>query len=237
MSTDSEGIRINKFISQSGYCSRRQADRLLDEKRITIDGKIAEQGQKVMSGQVVCVDGKQLTKEEEQILIAFHKPKGIVCTTGHYKDNIIDYIGYPKRIYPIGRLDKDSTGLILLTNRGEIVNSLLKASNYHEKEYEVTVNHDLTAEFLRNMRNGVPILDTVTRKCEVKATGRRSFRIVLTQGLNRQIRRMCEALGYRVVALKRVRIMNIKLQDLAEGTYRELTEEEHRKLMQDLHID
>lgn len=230
MSENTEGVRINKFLSEAGYCSRRQADRLVEEGRVEIDGKVALMGEKILPGQRVLVDGKEIEKEEEKILIAFHKPKGIVCTTGHYKDNIIDYIGYSKRIYPIGRLDKDSTGLILLTNRGEIVNRILKASNYHEKEYLVTVNKDLTRDFLDGMAEGVPILDTVTRKCKIKACGRRSFRIILTQGLNRQIRRMCDYFDYRVVSLKRVRIMNIELGNLEVGKYRNLTDEEIREL-------
>lgn len=230
MADQTEGVRINKYLSEAGYCSRRQADQLVEAGRVEIDGKTALMGEKILPGQTVCVDGEKIEKEEEKILIAFHKPKGIVCTTGHYKDNIIEYIGYPKRIYPIGRLDKDSTGLILLTNQGEIVNRILKASNYHEKEYEVTVNKDLTRAFLDGMANGVPILDTVTRKCRIKACGRRSFRIILTQGLNRQIRRMCEYFDYRVVSLKRIRIMNIELGDLELGKYRDLTEEERRKL-------
>jgi 23S rRNA pseudouridine2604 synthase len=230
MSENTSGVRINKYLSEAGYCSRRQADQLVEEGRVEIDGEVALMGQKILPGQRVSVDGQDIEKEEEKILIAFNKPKGIVCTTGHYKDNIIEYIHYPKRIYPIGRLDKDSTGLILLTNQGEIVNRILKASNYHEKEYVVTVNKDLTREFLDGMANGVPILDTVTRKCKVKATGRRTFRIVLTQGLNRQIRRMCEYFDYRVVKLNRVRIMNIELGDLEIGKYRDLTEEEIRKL-------
>jgi 23S rRNA pseudouridine2604 synthase len=230
MADQTEGVRINKYLSEAGYCSRRQADQLVEAGRVEIDGKTALMGEKILPGQTVSVDGEKIEKEEEKILIAFHKPKGIVCTTGHYKDNIIEYIGYPKRIYPIGRLDKDSTGLILLTNQGEIVNRILKASNYHEKEYEVTVNKDLTRAFLDGMANGVPILDTVTRKCKIKACGRRSFRIILTQGLNRQIRRMCEYFDYRVVSLKRIRIMNIELGDLELGKYRDLTEEERRKL-------
>ena len=180
-------------------------------------------GQKVMPGQVVCADGRKLTKEEEKILIAFNKPRGIVCTSGKYKDNIIDYVNYPKRIYPVGRLDKDSSGLIFLTNQG-----------YHEKEYIVTVNKDLTKEFLDGMRQGVPILDTVTRKCTVKAFSKRTFSIILTQGLNRQIRRMCEYFDYRVRELKRVRIMNVRLGDLEEGKYRELTEKEMSELQRGL---
>ncbi len=231
---DNSGVRINKFLSEAGYCSRRQADKLLEEGRITIDGRLPELGAKVMPGQRVEVDGQPLTKEEEKIIIAFNKPKGIVCTSGHYKGNIIDYINYPKRIYQVGRLDKDSTGLILLTNQGDLVNRLLRASNYHEKEYVVTVNKDITREFLDGMAGGVPILDTVTRKCQVKALSRRTFSIILTQGLNRQIRRMCEYFDYRVVELKRVRIMNIELGDLEEGKYRDLTDFELKKLYKQL---
>lgn len=227
---DQDGIRINKYLSEAGYCSRRKADELLSSGQIEIDGKTAQMGQKVLPGQKVTVNGQELSKEEEQVLIAFNKPVGIVCTTGHYKDNIIDYINYPKRIYPIGRLDKDSSGLILLTNEGEIVNKLLKASNYHEKEYIVTVNRDITPEFIEGMKNGVPILDTVTRKCKVQALGKRKFSIVLTQGLNRQIRRMCEYFDYRVRDLQRVRIMNIELGDLPIGQYRPVTSEERKKL-------
>ncbi|MCR5785623.1 MAG: pseudouridine synthase [Eubacterium sp.] len=229
-----DGVRINKFLSEAGYCSRRQADKLLEEGRIEIDGQIAVMGQKVMPGQIVKADGKLLTKEEEKILLAFNKPKGIVCTSGRYKDNIIDYVNYPKRIYPVGRLDKDSSGLIFLTNQGELVNKLLRASNYHEKEYVVTVNKDITREFLDGMANGVPILDTVTRKCRVKAISKRTFSIVLTQGLNRQIRRMCEYFDYRVRELKRVRIMNVELGNLEEGKYRELSEKETALLLKGL---
>jgi 23S rRNA pseudouridine2604 synthase len=215
--------RINKYLSRAGYCSRRQADALLEEGRVTVDGHKAQMGEKVSTGQAVCVDGIPVTPVEEKVLLVFNKPKGIVCTTGHYEGNVIDYINYPVRIYPIGRLDKDSTGLLLLTNQGDLVNAILKASNYHEKEYVVTVDKDLTRDFLDHMREGVPILDTVTRKCRVWATGRRTFRIILTQGLNRQIRRMCEALGYRVRELERIRVMNITLDGLETGKYRDAT--------------
>ena len=232
-----EQVRINKYLSAAGYCSRRAADRLVEQGRVCIDGCEAFAGCLVEEGQIVTVDGKTVIPEKEEILLAFHKPKGVVCTTGHYEGNIIDYIGYPKRIYPIGRLDKSSTGLILLTNRGEMVNPILKASQYHEKEYTVTVHRRLTEAFLEGMRTGVPVLDTVTRPCTVKQTGPRTFTIVLTQGLNRQIRRMCEYYGYRVVALQRVRIMNILLGDLPEGKYRDVTGEELRVLKHTLGMD
>ena len=225
-----EDIRINKYLSMVGFCSRRQADTLLDEGRVSCGDRTLKKGDRVSSDAVILVDGREIRTEKKKVLIAFNKPRGIVTTTGRYKDNIIDYIHYPQRIYPIGRLDKDSSGLILLTNRGELVNAILKASNYHEKEYVVRVDKDITEEFLRGMRGGVPILDTVTRECEVVSTGKRQFRIILTQGLNRQIRRMCEYFGYRVRELKRVRIMNIKLSDLKEGTYRDVSDAELKEL-------
>ncbi|MCR4843165.1 MAG: pseudouridine synthase [Eubacterium sp.] len=231
---DEELIRINKYLSAAGFCSRRKADSLIEAGRVTVDGQTAEAGMKISPGAVVAVDGVPVKEEEEEILIAFNKPRGIVTTCGHYKDNIIDYINYPKRIYPIGRLDKDSTGLILLTNRGDLVNGILKSVNYHEKEYVVKVNKDIDREFIEKMSSGVPILDTVTRKCKVTAMGKRKFSIILTQGLNRQIRRMCEYLGYRVVSLERIRIMNIELGDLPEGRYRDVTPEESRVLMEAL---
>ena len=234
--SETDSVRINKYLSEAGYCSRRAADRLVEAGRVMIDGAPAVPGSRVIPGQTVTVDGQAISPEEEQILLAFHKPKGIVCTSGHYEGNIIDYIGYPKRIYPIGRLDKSSTGLILLTNRGEIVNPILKASQYHEKEYVVTVHKPLTEAFLEGMRTGVPILDTVTRPCTVTRTGRRTFTIILTQGLNRQIRRMCEYYDYRVVSLTRVRIMNILLGDLPEGRYRSVTSEEQETLMRMLRL-
>lgn len=222
-----DGIRLNKFLSEAGVCSRRQADQYVADGRVTVDGRMAELGQKVSPSQDVRVDGRRVSGRAKRVLLAFHKPKGIVCTSEkRERDNIVDYIGYPERIYPMGRLDKDSTGLILLTNDGELMNEILRARNYHEKEYEVTVNRPLTKSFLKQMREGVEILDTVTRPCEVTRTGVFTFRIVLTQGLNRQIRRMCEALGYRVRELKRVRIMNIHLDDLPVGKYRKLRREE-----------
>ena len=226
-----EGIRINKFLSEAGVCSRREADRALEAGQIRIGGRIAVLGDRVQENDTVYYKGKQVCREEERILIAFHKPRGIVCTTSKKEGiNIVDFIGYPKRIYPVGRLDKDSTGLILLTNDGDIVNKMMRAGNFHEKEYVVTVNRDITDDFVAQMSSGVPILNTVTRKCKVWKTGAREFHIVLTQGLNRQIRRMCEALGYRVKTLKRIRIMNISLGDLKEGTYRAVTGAEWREL-------
>jgi 23S rRNA pseudouridine2604 synthase len=223
-----EATRINKYLSEVGYCSRRASDKLIDEGRVRINGVIPEKGTKVLPGDVVSVDGKTINEPEEDfIYIAFNKPIGIVCTTDtiREKDNIIDYIKYPKRIFPIGRLDKPSEGLIFLTNDGDIVNKILRARNNHEKEYEVTVNKPITKAFIQKMSGGVPILDTVTRKCFVKQTGTFTFTIILTQGLNRQIRRMCEFLDYRVTKLKRVRIMNIKL-DVPVGKWRYLNPDE-----------
>ena len=207
-----ESIRLNKYLSDAGICSRRQADRWIEEKRITVNGEIAGMGMKVAPDSEVCLDGKLIKKEEKKVLLAMNKPAGIVCTAEkRERNNIVDYMKYPKRIYPVGRLDKDSTGLLLLTNDGELVNKIMRAGNYHEKEYLVSVNKPVTEEFCRKMSHGVAILDTVTRPCKVEKTGEKSFRIILTQGLNRQIRRMCETLGYRVMTLQRVRIMNIRL--------------------------
>ncbi len=220
--------RINKYLSEVGYCSRRAADKLLEAGRITINGKKPELGTKVFPSDEICVDGKRITKKEEKpVYIAFNKPIGIVCTTDTRveKDNIIDYINYPKRIFPIGRLDKPSEGLIFLTNDGDIVNKILRARNNHEKEYIVTVNKPITTEFITKMQNGVPILDTITRKCTVEKIGKFTFKIILTQGLNRQIRRMSEYLGYKVTKLKRIRIMNVKL-DIPIGKWRDLTKKE-----------
>jgi 23S rRNA pseudouridine2604 synthase len=224
----SHGIRINKYLSEVGYCSRRAADQLIERGRVKINGKIPEIGTKVLPGDHVTVDDELIGKpQEDYIYLAFNKPVGIVCTTDHIreKDNIIDYINHPKRIFPIGRLDKPSEGLIFLTNDGDIVNKILRARNNHEKEYVVRVNKPITKDFIRKMSNGIPILGTVTRKCDVKQIGSHSFSIVLTQGLNRQIRRMCEYLDYRVAKLKRVRIMNIKL-DVPVGQWRYLNEDE-----------
>ena len=186
-------VRLNKFLSDAGVCSRREADRLIDAGRVKVDGTVAVMGQKVTKTQKIEIDSKPIQRDDEKVVIAFHKPRGIVCTTSKKdKDNIVDYINYGKRIYPVGRLDKDSSGLILLTNQGELVDKILRGSNFHEKEYIVTVNKKITPEFLRAMGSGVPILDTVTRPCEIEQISARTFRIILTQGLNRQIRRMCE---------------------------------------------
>ena len=226
--------RINKYLSEVGFCSRREADKLLEQGRITIKGKKPELGTKVSDADEICVDGKNIKKtEEKHVYIAFNKPIGIVCTTDtkREKNNIVDYINHPKRIFPIGRLDKPSEGLILLTSDGDIVNKILRARNNHEKEYIVRVDRPITPKFLEKMRNGVPILDTVTKKCEVEQIDTLQFRIVLTQGLNRQIRRMCEYLGYEVKKLKRIRIMNIKL-DLPIGKWRDLTDAEMKELAQ-----
>lgn len=224
--------RLNKFLSEVGYCSRRAADKLIEEGRVTINNLPAEMGAKVTEDDTVEVDGKPIKNTKKEFTyLAFNKPVGIVCTTDTRveKDNIIDYINYHKRIFPIGRLDKPSEGLILLTDDGDIVNKILRASNNHEKEYIVTVDKPISQTFLKHMRNGVPILDTITKKCEVKKINTTTFSIILTQGLNRQIRRMCEYLGYEVEALKRVRIMNIAL-DIPVGKYRELTAKELSEL-------
>ncbi len=227
--------RINKYLSECGYCSRREADKLILENRIFINGKPAEMGAKVTQNDAILIDGKPLKPKTEAFeYLAFYKPVGIECTTNTaVKHNIIDYINYPKRIFPIGRLDKSSEGLILLTNDGDIVNQILRSQNNHEKEYIVTVNKPITDRFISRMSNGLPILDTVTKKCMVEKISQFVFRIILTQGLNRQIRRMCEYLDYEVVTLKRIRIMNIKL-DVPEGNYRllkpsELQFETHQK--------
>lgn len=221
-------VRINKYFSESGFCSRRAADKYIEEKRVTINGVLAEMGSKVGPGDEVRLNGKLVgTKENKLVYIAFNKPRGIVCTTDtrREKNNIIDYINYPERIFPIGRLDKDSQGLILLTNDGDIVNKILRARNNHEKEYLVTVKQAITPSFIQRMSNGVPILDTVTRKCQVEQIDSYRFKIILTQGLNRQIRRMCEYLGNKVSRLERLRIMNIHL-DLKLGEWRYLSEQE-----------
>ena len=226
--------RINKFLSEVGYCSRREADKLIEAGRVTINGVVPEIGTKIASGDVVHVDGQEIKNAKTSfVYLAFNKPIGIVCTTDTSveKDNIIDFINYPKRIFPIGRLDKPSEGLILLTDDGDIVNKILRASNNHEKEYIVTVDKPISQTFIERMKGGIPLteLDRVTKKCEVKKLSTYEFKIILTQGLNRQIRRMCEYLNYEVMTLKRVRIMNIKL-DMPVGTYRELTKEEFNDL-------
>jgi len=231
---EKEGIRINKFLSEAGLCSRREADRRIENGEITINGRLAVNGDKVLPEDEVLVNGKPIQKEEEMILLVLNKPAGIVCTAEkREKNNVIDFMKYPKRIYPIGRLDKDSQGLLLLTNNGDIVNKIMRAGNMHEKEYIVTVNKPVTDSFIRGLSGGVPLVDlnTTTRKCKVEKIANRKFRIILTQGLNRQIRRMCEYFGYRVEKLERVRIMNIKLGDLKSGEYREVTEKEYEKLL------
>lgn len=223
----SDAIRLNKFLSDAGVCSRREADKYIEAGKVTVDGVKAVMGTKVTKGQKVIFNGKEIKSEEKLVLIAFNKPRGIVCTTDRReKANIIDYIKYGSRIYPIGRLDKDSEGLILLTNDGDIVNKILRAGNNHEKEYIVRVNKPITQKFLTGMSEGVPILDTVTKECKVEALDKTTFKIILTQGLNRQIRRMCEHFGYRVLELKRIRIMNINLGRLKVGGYRNVTERE-----------
>ena len=223
-----EGTRLNKYFSEIGFCSRRAADKLIEQGRVKVNNQGALVGQKVTQNDEIKVDGEILNiSKEKQIYLAFNKPVGIVCTTDTRveKNNIIDFINYPSRIYPIGRLDKPSEGLIVLTNDGDIVNKILRARNNHEKEYIVTVNKPITTDFIFKMSQGIPILNTITRKCFVKQIHKKQFRIVLTQGLNRQIRRMCEHLNYRVIKLKRIRIMNITL-DIDLGKYRELTESE-----------
>ena len=228
--------RMNKYLSEAGYCSRRAADKLIDEGRVTINGVVPEMGTKVLEGDEVKVDGKTILNEaKKRTYIAFNKPVGIVCTTdtGVEKDNIIDYIKYPSRIFPIGRLDKDSEGLILLTDDGDIVNKILRASNNHEKEYIVSVDKPISQTFIQRMSRGIPILETVTKKCEVQKLSTYEFKIILTQGLNRQIRRMCEYLNYEVQSLKRTRIMNIHLK-CDVGTYRDLTDEELKTLNETL---
>ena len=225
--------RINKYLSEAGYCSRRVADRLIEEGKVTINGKNSEIGAKVEEGDLIEVKGKKIetSTKQKKIYLAFNKPIGIVCTTDRRvePDNVIDFIKYPKRIFPIGRLDKPSEGLIFLTNDGDIVNKILRARNNHEKEYIVSVNRLINSDFIQSMSNGVEILDTKTKNCFVKQLGPKKFKIILTQGLNRQIRRMCESLGYRVRSLKRVRIMNIKL-DVPIGKYREFSKEELTEL-------
>lgn len=236
MENNVEPVRLNKYLSEIGHCSRRAADKLIESGRVYVNGEKVVMGQKVTPSDRIEIDGIPIeSTNEKNVYLAFHKPVGIVCTTDTYveKDNIIDFINYPSRIFPIGRLDKPSEGLILMTNDGDIVNKILRARNEHEKEYQVTVNKPVTEEFIQQMSEGVPILDTVTRKCYVEQTHKKEFKIILTQGLNRQIRRMCEYLDYRVVKLKRVRIMNIKL-DVKVGQYRDLTKAELKELQRRL---
>ena len=233
-----EKIRINKYLSDAGVCSRREADRLTEAGRVTVNGMPVSTGMKISAEDKICIDGKPIKKQEKKILLLFYKPKGIVCSTRQQRDEITvtEYLNYSVRIYPVGRLDKESEGLLLLTNEGDLVNRIMKAGNYHEKEYEVTVNKRITNEFIHNMRNPVPLdeINAVTRRCKVTKEGPDQFRIILTQGLNRQIRRMCEYFGYRVTKLKRVRIMNIELGNLKEGRYRKLTPDELRELKKEL---
>jgi 23S rRNA pseudouridine2604 synthase len=224
-------IRINKYISETGFCSRREADRLVEQGRVTLNGRVAVLGDKATDGDEVLVNGKPLKVKKAAVYIAFNKPVGITCTTErHVKGNIIDFINHKERIFPIGRLDKPSEGLIFLTSDGDIVNKILRAGNNHEKEYLVTVDRTLKADFVQKMSNGIPILDTVTKKCFVRKEGPSTFTIILTQGLNRQIRRMCEYLGYQVIKLKRVRIMNVTLEGIQVGKWRNLTVEEVREI-------
>lgn len=226
-------VRLNKYISEAGLCSRREADRLIEAGRVQVDGKTAVSGQKVSDNQEILVDGKSISKEEEMVLLAVNKPRGVVCTTDkRWGDQTVEeLIHYPKRVFYMGRLDKDSEGLLLMTNNGEILNKMMRAGNYHEKEYLVRVNRPVTEAFLSGMaKGGIPVQEQQTRPCKVEKTGERTFRIILTQGLNRQIRRMCEYFDYQVVKLKRIRIMNIMLGDLPTGSYREISREEQEEL-------
>lgn len=229
---ENQGKRLNKFVADSGYCSRREADRLIAEGRVQVDGRPGALGDRVLSGMRVTVDGQSLSGRGEKVYIALNKPAGIVCTTDPREPmNVVDYLDYPIRIFPVGRLDKDSEGLLLMTSDGEIINRILRAAGGHEKEYEVEIDRPVTKEFVEKMSAGVPILDTVTLPCRVRRTGEKSFNIILVQGLNRQIRRMCEALGCNVVRLRRIRIMNVRLGAMRPGQWRELSEEELSGLM------
>lgn len=228
-------ISLNKYISSTGICSRREADRWIEAGRVKINGNLAKKGNRVLEGDQVTIDGKLLQSKPQLVYIALHKPPGITCTTDlKDKDNIIDFVNHPERIFPIGRLDKPSTGLILLTNDGDIVNKILREENNHEKEYIVTTDRLITNDFIQKMSNGIPILGTVTKKCVVTKKGKRAFSIVLTQGLNRQIRRMCAYLDYKVVSLKRIRIMDIKLDRLKTGQWRNLSAKELEHLQKQL---
>ena len=231
----SEPIRLNKYLSEAGVCSRREADRLIETGRVTVDGQRAQTGMRIVPGQVVKVGNKVVSKQDEMIVLAVNKPRGIVCTEERReRDSIVRFLNYPVRVTYIGRLDKDSHGLLLMTNNGDIINKMMRAANKHEKEYKVTVDKEITEDFLKKMAAGVPILDTVTRPCTVKKIGKYTFSIILTQGLNRQIRRMCEALGYKVKDLLRVRVMNITLDGLKDGQYRKLTDQELNELYDQL---
>ena len=227
-------IRINKYLSSAGVCSRREADQLTEAGRVTVNGCMIGTGERIPSDAVVCLDGRPIKAESRQILLLFYKPRGIVCSTKKQRQEttVTEYLDYPVRVYPVGRLDKESEGLLLMTNQGDLVNRIMRAGNYHEKEYVVTVDKAVTESFIKKMSSGVPILGTVTRPCIVRKTGEKSFSIILTQGLNRQIRRMCEYLGYHVRTLKRTRIMNLTLGDLKRGEYREIRNEEWMKLQE-----
>ena len=232
---EQQRIRINKYLSQCGVCSRREADRMIDENRVTVNGKIAHKGDSISPDDSIFVDGKKIDFEEEEIIIAYNKPSGVVCTTSRReKNNIIDAIQFGKRIYPVGRLDKESTGLILLTNNGQLMDDILRGRNCHEKEYEVTVNRPVKKEIFDAMEQGVPILNTITRPCKITHRSGKKFNIILTQGLNRQIRRMCEYFDFHVRTLKRIRIMSIELGDLKEGTWRALSQDEVIRLKEEL---
>ena len=226
-----ESVRLNKYLSEAGVCSRREADRLIESGKVTVDGVTAQMGMRVTAGQIVKVGKKTVSKQDEMIVLAVNKPKGIVCTEDQReRDSIVRFLNYPVRVTYAGRLDKDSRGLLLMTNNGDIINQMMRAANRHEKEYKVTVDKEITEPFIKKMSEGVPILDTVTRPCTVKKIGKYTFSIILTQGLNRQIRRMCAAFGYEVKDLVRIRIMNIRLGSLKEGAYRKLTDEELEEL-------
>lgn len=238
---NNEIIRLNKFLSQAGFCSRRKADSLIEAGKVLINGKKAAMGDKVLPSDEIRVDRQLIDMNLSTVVLIFNKPKGLVCTTAHFdKRNIIDYLHLDYRVFPIGRLDKDSHGLLMLTNNGELVNKILKSGNYHEKEYIVRVNRKVNPEFLQKMSKGVRIIDeekhidTVTRNCKCEKIDEFHFRIILTQGINRQIRRMCKALGYKVLDLQRVRIMNLRLKDLKVGEYRKLRQSELDRLMKDL---
>ncbi len=231
MSHHPDSKRLNKAISDSGYCSRRQADKLIEQERVTVNGDIATLGDRAMPNDIIKVNGMLITENDELVYIALNKPVGITCTTDRRIDgNVVDFIDHKERIFHIGRLDKPSEGLLLMTNDGDIVNKILRAGNKHEKEYIVKLDRRITDDFIKHMSTGVPILDTVTKKCDVEKVGRYIFKITLIQGLNRQIRRMCEHLGYEVVSLKRLRIMNIRLGNLGVGEWRNLTEKELKDL-------
>ena len=230
-----EPVRLNKYLSEAGVCSRREADRLIASGRVTVDGRPGETGMKVCPGQKVCIGKKVVSRQEEMVLLAVNKPVGIVCTEERReRGSIIRYLDYPVRVTYIGRLDKDSRGLLLMTNNGDIINQIMRSANRHEKEYKVTVDREVTRDFLDRMAAGVPILDTVTRPCQVQKIGKYTFSIILTQGMNRQIRRMCEALGYQVKDLLRTRILNIRLGNLKEGEYRQVTDEELNELYEQI---